>query len=104
MAKFKLKLGALPDFKLPVKFQMINGDEAEVIFTAKHRKAKEIQEVFHTEGLKDFDFVKEICSGWNLEEEFNDENIEELVSLFPASVLALTNAYMQALAGQRAKN
>ncbi|GCG54011.1 hypothetical protein BvCms16BK_04659 [Escherichia coli] len=47
--------------------------------------------------------MKEICSGWNLEEEFNDENIEELVSLFPASVLALTNAYMQALAGQRAK-
>jgi hypothetical protein len=104
MAKFKLVLGALPDFKLPIEFVMINGEKATITFTAKHRKSKDIQEILQRDSMSEAEFIKELCVAWDLEEEFNDENIEELCGLFPSSVLSLTNEYMKALAGQRTKN
>lgn len=105
MAKFKLTLGALPNFKLPVKFTLPNGDEASVVFTVKHRKASEIQELYSDEnGISDIQMITELAVGWDLEEEFNEENIRELLDLYPAAALALTGHYLQALAGQRVKN
>lgn len=104
MAKFKLSLAALPDFKLPVTFQMANGDDAQVVLTVKHKKSSELQEILQRENLSTTDIFKEICTDWDLEEEYNDENVAEFASLFPASVLALTTEYMRALAGQRAKS
>lgn len=105
MAKFKLTLGALPDFKLPVKFVMPNGDEAKIVFTVKHIKANEIQDLYSAEHtISDVEMITKLAVGWDLEEEFNEENIKELVSYFPASALALTGTYLAALAGQRVKN
>lgn len=37
MAKFKLKIAPMPDFKLPVKFKLPNGEEATIVFTVKHK-------------------------------------------------------------------
>lgn len=104
MAKFKLSLKALPDFKIPVKFQMANGEDAEVVLTVKHKKSSDLQEILNRENLSTDALINEICTDWDLEEEFNEENVKEFASLFPASVLALTTEYMKALAGQRVKN
>lgn len=104
MAKFKLSLKALPDFKLPVKFQLANGEDAEVILTVKHKKSSELQEMLNREQFGTKDLLKEICSDWDLEEPFNDGNIDEFADLFPGAVTSLMDAYMKALAGQRVKN
>ena len=104
MAKFKLSLTALPDFKLPVKFKLANDQDVEVIFTVKHKKTSELQELLSKENLSTKELIMAIASDWDLEEEYNDDNVNEFSDLFPASTVALTTAYMQALAGQRVKN
>lgn len=104
MAKFKLSLTALPDFKLPVKFKLANDQDVEVIFTVKHKKTSELQELLSKENLSTKELIMTIASDWDLEEEYNEDNVNEFSDLFPASTVALTTAYMQALAGQRVKN
>lgn len=105
MAKFKFNLSRLPDFKLPVSFTMPNGVDAEIVFTVKHRSTTEMQELYgKADMLKDIDYIKEIVSGWDLDEEFNDENVLQLIQLFPGVVLKVSAAYMSALVGQRVKN
>lgn len=105
MAKLKLSLGRLPSFKLPVKFNLIDGSEVEVVFIAKHLKASELQEFYTRDNEnKDTDFLMFICEGWNLEEEFNEENVKEFIELFPSAILPLNQQYMLALTGNRAKN
>ena len=104
MAKFKLSLAALPDFKLPVKFKLANDQDVEVIFTVKHKKTSELQELLSKEDLSTKELIMAIASDWDLEEEYNEDNVNEFTDLFPASTFALTTAYMQALAGQRVKN
>lgn len=102
---FKVNLSErLPDFPLSVKFKMPNGVEAEIKFTVKHKSGSEIQAMYAREDIKDFEFITEIASGWDLDDEFNNENAKKLVDNFPASALGLTQAYMAALAGVRVKN
>ena len=104
MAKFKLSLAALPDFKLPVKFKLANNQDVEVIFTVKHKKTSELHELLSKEDLSTKELIMAIASDWDLEEEYSEDNVNEFCDLFPASTVALTTAYMQALAGQRVKN
>ena len=105
MAKMKVTLGALPNFKLPVKFTMPNGDEGKIVFTVKHRKASEIQDLYASENpISDVEMITQLATGWDLEEEFNDENVKQLVEYYPAAALALTGHYLSALAVQRVKN
>ena len=104
MAKFNLSLKALPDFKLPVKFQLANGEDAEVVLTVKHKKSSELQEILNRENFSTKELINEICSDWDLEEPFNDENVDEFANLFPGAVPSLMDSYMKALAGQRVKN
>lgn len=104
MAKFKLTIGPMPDFKLPVKFKLPNGQDATIVFTVRHKKATEVQEMYARENLKDFEFITDVASGWDLEEEFNEENVSALVDYYPAAALSLMGSYLGALAGQRVKN
>lgn len=102
--RFKLSLKPLADFPLKAKFVLPNGEDAEIVFKVKHVPAKEFQELTQREGIKDPEFIQALATGWDLEEEFNEENIVELVSLFPGAVVALIQGYLAALAGQRVKN
>lgn len=104
MAKMKLTLAPLPDFKLPVSFVMPDGEEQKIIFTVKHKRASEVQEMYKKEGVKDADFIMNLATAWDLEEEFNQENASLLVDYYPGAALALMGAYLGALAGQRVKN
>lgn len=103
MAKFKLKIGALPDFKLKVPFVLPNGSDCDITFTVRHKKSSDVEELFD-KGANNLEFIKFLCVGWDLEEEFNDENIGELCSLFPSIPLMLPQEYFKALAGYRVKN
>lgn len=103
MAKFKLTLAPLPDFKMPVKFVMANGDDAEIVFTVKHFSANEVKEMFSGDISND-EFIMKIATGWDLEDEFNKENVGKLVDLFMSVAPEFVTEYMKALAGQRVKN
>lgn len=105
-SKFKVTLGRLPDFKLPVEVVLPNGEDGKIVFTVKHLKSSEIQKLFgESENVtKDIDFLKALATGWDLEEDFTDENLAELVELYPGFVVSLTTSYVRALAGQRVKN
>lgn len=105
MAKMKITLGKLPDFKLPVEFILPNGDVGEITFTVRHVSVDEFQKMYSSdEVIRDHELIMNLASGWNLSEEFNEENAKELVSHYPAAALALASQYMRALAGQRVKN
>lgn len=104
-AKFKLK--PVADFKLPVTFNMPNGEEAKVIFTVAHRKSKDVTELFEgpiEDRVNDLAFLKEFAKGWDLDEEFNDENLQEAIDFFPGMVISFSYEYIRALAGNRTKN
>lgn len=104
-AKFKISLSErLPDFKLPVKVTMPNGEEGKVVFTVKHLKSSEIQDLYGKENVKDHEFIMNLATGWDLDEPLTEDNARELVSLYPSFAIALTQTYIQALAGQRVKN
>lgn len=102
---FKVQLSAaLPDFKLPVKFNTPSGEEAEITFNAKHKPTSEITEMLKTPGITNQEVVSGFTNGWDLEDEFNVENVKRLVDIYPAVVVALTHEYMLAMAGNRTKN
>ena len=105
MAKFKLK--AVADFPLKVAFNAPDGKQYDVIFTAKHVKAKGLFDAIKSASdrdLTDVKFIQEYATGWDLEEEFNEENIRELVELFPGVMAAFVGEYTTALTGHRVKN
>lgn len=103
---FKVTLSErLPDFPLPVKFTLPNGVEAKMVFTVKALKSSELQSTYNdAENKTGAEFVKCLATGWDLDDDFNDENINELVDLYPSVVGSLISAYTQALAGYRVKN
>lgn len=48
--------------------------------------------------------VLEIAQGWDLEDEFNAENLVELDGMFPSALMDIQNAYQAALLETRRKN
>ncbi len=108
MAKMKLTIKKRPNFKLKLELQMPDTDDlAVVVLDVEHRKAKELGALFNAapeDRLDDVTFFKEFVKGWDLEEEFNDENIQEVIEWFPNIMVTFTYEYMKALTGQRVKN
>lgn len=104
MAKMKLTLAPLPDFSLPVEFNLPTGEKQSITFKVRHMKASEMQDMYKPENqTSDADMIMNIATGWSLEEEFNADNAALLVDYYPGAALALAGAYLQALAGQRVK-
>ena len=105
MAKFKIKIGEKrPDFPLPITFNTPDGEEATIILIMKHVSQSELNEMINRDEMSNLEFIKEMASGWKLEEDFNDENISWVASNYPAFVIAIPQTYLAALAGHRAKN
>lgn len=103
----KLRIRKLENFPLPVTVTLPDGTEEKVVFTVMHKKAKDVGDLFQADPDKrpnDIEFLKQFAVGWDLEEEFNDENIKEALELFPQIIVAFTYGYMQALTGNRVKN
>lgn len=124
MAK-KFKIANNPTFKSKVSIPRVGGDEIEVEFEFKYLTRKELAKVYDgwQEKLKDLNItddttlseltdievelqikqLKDIVQGWDFEDEFNDDNIEQLVetSVFAAKTVieAYQEAYMKAKVG-----
>lgn len=100
----KLKLKADPQFTAKVEVP-IAGGFADVMVTFKHMQKEPFNEwlkVLHTK--KRVDAVLECATGWDLEEEFNPENVKELDSNYMGAANAIIEAYLREISGARTKN
>lgn len=101
----KLKLNPEPTFKAKVGIPVPGSRPAEVLFTFKHRTRDEV--IAWMEGSRDdtdVDSVLDVVVGWELEDEFNRENVERLCNNYPGSGLVIVSAYLDELRGARVKN
>lgn len=117
--KFKIKQN--PTFKSKVDIPVVGGNSVEVEFDFKyltrkelaklyddwHEKAKELNEFIRKDDVTlveltnaEIDLqvcqVKDIVVGWDMDDEFNDENIEQLVDISVNIVGAITTTYQKA--------
>ena len=124
MAK-KFKIANNPTFKSKVSIPRVGGSEIEVEFEFKYLTRKQLASIYEewqaklaelnitddttlTE-LTDIEVelqikqLKDIVIGWDFDDEFNDENIEQLVetSVFAAKTVieSYQEAYMKAKVG-----
>lgn len=101
----KIKLDADPSFKATVSIPIPGADNADVLFTFKHRTRDEC--VKWLEGItkkKDSQVVTEMATAWDLDDEFNAKNAERLCQNYGGAGSAIFDCYLRELRGARAKN
>ena len=101
----KLKLNPEPTFKAKVGIPVPGSRPAEVLFTFKHRTRDEVLAwVEGSHDATDVESVLDVVVGWELEDEFNRDNVERLCNNYPGSGLVIVSAYLDELRGARVKN
>lgn len=129
----KLKLGAIPKtFKQKVEIPLLNGETLDITFDFKYKtrsefgafvdkyvksvseapkgkkqaddEAQTLEGHFVNENEANAKYILEIADGWDLEDEFNQENITQLIDACSSANTAIGDAYSQALTKGRIKN
>lgn len=105
MAKFVLDPN--PTFKSKVTFH-IPGDTVTVEFEFKYRNGDEREKyrqeisVMSEKGI--VHLLKETIVGWELEDEFNDANLEKMHCNYPEAWLPIVHKYMDEIGFVKQKN
>jgi hypothetical protein len=124
----KIVLGKRPtNFKHTVKFPMLDGTEGSIEVQYRYRTRAEfgkfIDEVFaaskedrpegdefswaalmeKTSGAN-ADYVMKAVEGWNLDEEFTRDNVQQLADELPAAITAVMDTYRNAITQGRLGN
>lgn len=105
MAKPKFSLTASPTFKAKVAIPVAGGKPVDVEFTFKHRTREAFKKF--VEGLadrEDVETILDIASGWDLEDAFDAESLEQLVENHIGSGLAIIQSYIFELTAAKVKN
>jgi len=101
----KLTLNPNPTFKAKASIHVPGGRKAEIEFKFKYRDSDEFKEfVDGLEGRKDIEILMDIACGWDLEEAFDEKNLETMTKKYIGSARAVLETYMGELTGARAKN
>ncbi len=102
----KLKLQPDPTFKAKVEISVPGGTPAKVEFTFKHRTRQEMDRFLKSvSDMKDDpEMILALATGWELADEFNEENVRTLCDSYISAPAAIFDAYLQELAGNRRKN
>lgn len=113
------KLQPNPTFKVDVSIPRAGEQEDGVLtLTFKHMKSSKFDELRDKlrEALENVvaggepsigpmvDNIMEIAEGWALKDEFNRENVAELLENYPRAFGAITDAYARELLAFREKN
>lgn len=106
----KLKLNPDPTFTAKVAVP-VPGGEAEVKMTFKYRSRAEREEwqkqneAAAEEGTaSDVALIMSIATGWDLDDEFNEENVARLCDAYPRAAGAIAIKYARELVGVREGN
>lgn len=101
----KLKLTPDPTFKAPVSIPVPGSQDASVVFTFKHRTREAVLAWLEQDkDAGDVATVNAVAMGWDLDDEFNDENINRLCQNYAGAGFAIVNTYLSELRGARTKN
>jgi hypothetical protein len=101
----KLSLNPSPTFKAKAPIHVPGGRKAEIEFIYKYRDADEFKEFTETlEGRKDIEILMDIASGWDLDEPFDEKNVEKMAKNYLGSARSALETYLNELMGARAKN
>lgn len=101
----KFSLVPSPTFKAQVSIQIPGGRAAQIEFTFKHRSREEFKEFSETlEGRDDVSILLDIASGWDLDDAFEEKNLQQLVDNYLGSARAVLETYVEELTAARAKN
>ncbi|RON05146.1 phage tail assembly chaperone [Pseudomonas brassicacearum] len=127
MAKSKFTLARNPTFKADVMLPDVGGDPVAVGFEFKYRdrielaslyaewgeRHKALSEQSEVAGIEQFtallidlqvEQLKAVVAGWDIGEEFNDENLRILVRSIAATPSAVLAAYSEAFSNARLGN
>lgn len=101
----KLVLIPAPTFRAVVAIPQPDGEPAEVEMVFKHRNKEELKALANQIGSKDdLALVKEMASGWDLADDFNDANIRRLITEHHQAAVSIWNTYFEKLTGLRLGN
>lgn len=102
----KLKLQPDPSFKAKVAISVPGAEPANVVFTFKHRTRQEMDRFLKSvsDMADDVEMVMALATGWELADDFTEENVRTLVDSYISAPAAIFEAYLAQLTGNRAKN
>lgn len=109
MAKNKFSLTAAPTFEATVAIPVPGKNPAPVVFTFKHRERAAFLELMDTlsgggEERSDTELILSIASGWDLDEPFDAEHVEQMLERYIGSGNAIVTTYIREQSGARQKN
>lgn len=96
----QLTLKANPTFVAKVGIPVAGGAPVEVEFTFNHKTVdqfKEFAERTTREKTPNLDYIMEIAIGWNLEDEFNRDNVTKLLQNYHGAPGAISFRYANEL-------
>jgi hypothetical protein len=105
MAKPKFSLTANPTFKALVDVPVPGGKSAAVEFTFKSRTRDDFR--LFIDGLGDrldVDVIMDMASGWDLEDPFDQANVELLTQNYLGAARAVIEKYLSELTAARLGN
>lgn len=102
----KLKLQPDPTFKAKVEISVPGAAAAKVEFTFKHRTRQEMDRFLKavSDMKDDTEMILALASGWDLADDFTEENVRTLCDCYIAAPAAIFDSYLQELSGNRRKN
>jgi hypothetical protein len=101
----RLKLNPEPTFKAKVGIPVPGSRPAEVEFTFKHKTRSQVLEWLKArEDDDEVGVFREIVAGWDLDDEFSDENIRRLCDNYAGAGFAVLEKYLNEIRGARRGN
>lgn len=101
----RLQLKAAPTFPVKVAIPVAGGASVPVVLTCKHRTRTELNAfIAACPGREDLDVFNDMVVGWDLEDPFTPESINELLENYIGTPLATYQAYIEELLKAKSGN
>jgi len=101
----KITLNPNPTFKAKAPIHVPGGRKAEIEFKFKYRDADEFKELMDgLEGRSDVEILMDIAVDWDLDEAFDEKNVEKMTKKYIGSGRSVLATYIDELTGARVKN
>lgn len=101
----KFKLDPNPTFDAPVPVPVHGKGTHNVRFTFKHMSKDQLADVSASaKDMTEVESIKAVALGWELDDEFNDENIQKLIQNYQGAGSAIISTYLSEIRQARMGN